>query len=439
MSLRFGTDGVRGPAQDFGDPFVSALGEAAGRILGSGSVFLIGRDTRESSAAIERALTGGLQRAGLEVLSLGVVPTPAVAHAAKKRNAPAAMISASHNPWTDNGIKFFATGGHKLSKSSEKALEELLTEIMLGDVADPTDPTGDEGDVEKWCSWLQQTVSTAPQKPLRVILDCANGAATTVAPAIISALGVDVEVIGNEPNGKNINDGCGSTHPELLQQLVIERKADVGLALDGDADRLVAVDEKGQLVDGDQLIAMFAQDLMSRNALRGNQVVVTVMTNLGFRLKMAELGIDVIETPVGDRFVAEALRENNCSLGGEQSGHIIFADLASTGDGTLTSLQLLDLLQRSTQPLSQLAHSSMTKLPQVLVNVRVDRRIENISEVMSAEIRAAEAKLGTTGRILLRPSGTEPLIRVMVESQTLEMAQQIADELAASVATVSSA
>jgi phosphoglucosamine mutase len=439
VSLRFGTDGVRGPAQDFGDPFVSALGEAAGRILGSGSVFLIGRDTRESSAAIERALTGGLQRAGLEVLSLGVVPTPAVAHAAKKRNAPAAMISASHNPWTDNGIKFFATGGHKLSKSSEKALEELLTEIMLGDVADPTDPIGDEGDVEKWCSWLQQTVSTAPQKPLRVILDCANGAATTVAPAIISALGVDVEVIGNEPNGKNINDGCGSTHPELLQQLVIERKADVGLALDGDADRLVAVDEKGQLVDGDQLIAMFAQDLMSRNALRGNQVVVTVMTNLGFRLKMAELGIDVIETPVGDRFVAEALRENNCSLGGEQSGHIIFADLASTGDGTLTSLQLLDLLQRSTQPLSQLAHSSMTKLPQVLVNVRVDRRIENISEVMSAEIRAAEAKLGTTGRILLRPSGTEPLIRVMVESQTLEMAQQIADELAASVATVSSA
>lgn len=439
MSLRFGTDGVRGPAQDFGDPFVSALGEAAGRILGTGSVFLLGRDTRQSSAAIERALAGGLRRAGLEVLSLGVVPTPAVAFAAKKRNAPAAMISASHNPWTDNGIKFFATGGLKLTEESERALEALLTEIMLGDVADPTDPLNDEGDVEKWSEFLTNSVSNTSSRKLRVVLDCAHGAASFVAPKILSALNVELEVIGDKPNGKNINDECGSTHTETLQQLVVERNADVGLALDGDADRLVAVDETGQVVDGDQLIAMFAQDLAQRNALRGNQVVVTVMTNLGFRLKMADLGIDVIETPVGDRFVAEALRQNNCSLGGEQSGHIIFADLAATGDGTLTALQLLDLLQRSSLSLSQLALASMTKLPQVLVNVRVDRRLENISEVLAADIRSAEEKLGPSGRVLLRPSGTEPLIRVMVESQTQQMAQQIADELAASVARVSSA
>jgi phosphoglucosamine mutase len=274
---------------------------------------------------------------------------------------------------------------------------------------------------------------------LRVVIDCANGAQSFLAPEMLSALGVELEVLHAAPDGRNINDGCGSTHPQDLQRRVVESGAQVGIAFDGDADRLLAVDETGAVVDGDHLLALFADDLQSSGSLRGNQVVVTVMTNLGFRLAMAERGIEVIETPVGDRYVLEALARTNGSLGGEQSGHIVFADLSTTGDGLLSGLQLLDLLARSGRPLSELAAASMTQLPQVLRNVKVATRRSDIAVVLEQEIRSEQEQLGALGRILLRPSGTEPLIRVMVEAESVAVAVAVAERLAAAVERACSA
>jgi phosphoglucosamine mutase len=274
---------------------------------------------------------------------------------------------------------------------------------------------------------------------LRVVIDCANGAQSFLAPMVLSALGVELEVLHSSPDGRNINDGCGSTHPEDLQRRVVASGAQVGLAFDGDADRLLAVDETGAVVDGDHLLALFADDLRSRGSLRGDQVVVTVMTNLGFRLAMAERGIDVLETPVGDRYVLEALARTGGSLGGEQSGHIVFADLSTTGDGLLSGLQLLDLIARSGRRFSELAAASMTQLPQVLHNVRVATRRSDIAELLAEEISIEQEQLGGLGRILLRPSGTESLIRVMVEAETVAVAEAVAGRLAAAVERVCSA
>ena len=433
MSLKFGTDGVRGPADELTDELVAALGVAAAEVLGGVTGFVIGRDTRASGPRIEAALAGGLAAGGARPETLGVLPTPAVAWVCAACGVPGAVISASHNPWHDNGIKFFAAGGRKLPDDVEERLEAALeARLAAGDPPPPADwvaeapPPG----AANWVDAVVQSLEGRRLDGLRVVVDCANGAASSVAPDALRRLGAEVEVLHAEPDGRNINDGCGSTHPGDLAAAVVARGAAVGLAFDGDADRVLAVDETGALVDGDHLLALFAVDLRSRGRLAGDRVVVTVMTNLGFRLAMAEQGIEVVETAVGDRYVLEALDRTGGSLGGEQSGHIVLADLATTGDGLLSGVQLLDLVVRSGRPLSELAAGAMTQLPQVLVNVRVAERRADIAEAMAEEIAAEEARLGERGRVLIRPSGTEPLVRVMVEAESQETAREVADRLA---------
>ncbi len=441
MTLRFGTDGVRGPASEFTDALVVALGQVAAQVLGT-SGFVIGRDTRESGKRLETALGVGLSRGGAQPLSMGVVPTPAVAWICAQRGLPGAVISASHNPWSDNGIKFFAAGGRKLSDDLETALEQALdaviaraeagveTELVIGIETDVNA-------VAEWCNAVASSVSAVA--PMRIVIDCANGAASSVAPGIFRGLGLDVEVLHAQPDGRNINDACGSTHPGDLQKAVVASGAALGLAFDGDADRLLAVDERGELVDGDQLIALFARDLRDRGQLAGDRVVVTVMSNLGFRLAMDAQGIEVVETPVGDRHVLEALARTSSSFGGEQSGHIVFADRATTGDGVLSGVQLVDLVGRAQAPLSVLADAAMERFPQVLRNVRLENRRDDIAEVIADDIAAVEQSLGDRGRVLIRLSGTEPLVRVMVEAPTLEQAEAAADNLVAAVISASSA
>jgi len=438
MTLRFGTDGVRGPASEFTDALVVALGQAAAQVLGT-SAFVIGRDTRESGERLERALGTGLRLGGAQPLSLGVVPTPAVAWVCAQRGVPGAVISASHNPWSDNGIKFFAAGGRKLSDELEAELENALDALVAAGVEFDlsVDSNTDTDAVTEWCDSVASSVVAVT--PMRVVIDCANGAASFVAPGIFRGLGLEVEVLHAQPDGRNINDACGSTHPEDLQRAVVASGAALGLAFDGDADRLLAVDERGELVDGDQLIALFARDLRERGELAGNRVVVTVMSNLGFRLAMDEQGIEVVETPVGDRHVLEALARTSSSLGGEQSGHIVFADRATTGDGVLSGVQLVDLVGRTQTPLSTLAAEVMDRLPQVLRNVRLEHRRDDIAEAIAAEIAAVEQSLGARGRVLIRLSGTEPLVRVMVEAPSLEQAEDAADNLAAAVIRACSA
>ena len=441
MTLRFGTDGVRGPASEFTDALVVALGQVAAQVLGT-SGFVIGRDTRESGKRLETALGVGLSRGGAQPLSMGVVPTPAVAWICAQRGLPGAVISASHNPWSDNGIKFFAAGGRKLSDDLETALEQALdavvaraeagieTELVIGIETDVNA-------VAEWCNAVASSVSAVA--PMRIVIDCANGAASSVAPGIFRGLGLDVEVLHAQPDGRNINDACGSTHPGDLQKAVVASGAALGLAFDGDADRLLAVDERGELVDGDQLIALFARDLRDRGQLAGDRVVVTVMSNLGFRLAMDAQGIEVVETPVGDRHVLEALARTSSSFGGEQSGHIVFADRATTGDGVLSGVQLVDLVGRAQAPLSVLADAAMERFPQVLRNVRLENRRDDIAEVIADDIAAVEQSLGDRGRVLIRLSGTEPLVRVMVEAPTLEQAEAAADNLVAAVISACSA
>jgi phosphoglucosamine mutase len=438
MTLRFGTDGVRGPASEFTDALVVALGQAAAQVLGT-SAFVIGRDTRESGERLERAPGTGLILGGAQPLSLGVVPTPAVAWICAQRGVPGAVISASHNPWSDNGIKFFAAGGRKLSDELEAALENALDAVVAAGVEFElsVDSKTDTGAVAEWCDAVASSVVAVT--PMRIVIDCANGAASSVAPGIFRGLGLEVEVLHAQPDGRNINDACGSTHPEDLQRAVVASGAALGLAFDGDADRLLAVDERGELVDGDQLIALFARDLHDRGELAGNRVVVTVMSNLGFRLAMDEQGIEVVETPVGDRHVLEALARTSSSLGGEQSGHIVFADRATTGDGVLSGVQLVDLVGRTQTPLSTLAGEVMDRLPQVLRNVRLEHRRDDIAEAIAGEIAAVEQSLGARGRVLIRLSGTEPLVRVMVEAPTLAQAEDAADNLAAAVIQACSA
>ena len=438
MTLRFGTDGVRGPASEFTDALVVALGQAAAQVLGT-SAFVIGRDTRESGERLERALGTGLILGGAQPLSLGVVPTPAVAWVCAQRGVPGAVISASHNPWSDNGIKFFAAGGRKLSDELEAELENALDALVVAGVEFELslDSNTDTGAVAEWCDAVASSVVAVT--PMRIVIDCANGAASSVAPGIFRGLGLEVDVLHAQPDGRNINDACGSTHPEDLQRAVVASGAALGLAFDGDADRLLAVDERGELVDGDQLIALFARDLHDRGELAGNRVVVTVMSNLGFRLAMDEQGIEVVETPVGDRHVLEALARTSSSLGGEQSGHIVFADRATTGDGVLSGVQLVDLVGRTQTPLSTLAGEVMDRLPQVMRNVRLEHRRDDIAEAIAGEIAAVEQSLGARGRVLIRLSGTEPLVRVMVEAPTLVQAEDAADNLAAAVIRACSA
>jgi phosphoglucosamine mutase len=432
MTLRFGTDGLRGVAgTELTAELTTALGRAAARVLG-GPRFLVARDTRLSSSWLESALAAGLAAEGCDVELLGVLPTPGLAWHSEHEGVPAAMISASHNPYQDNGIKLFAAGGTKLSDEVESSIEAaMVVRPMAGaDIGLVRRRVGADAPYQ---AALAASLEGRMLDGLSVVVDCANGAASHVAPVVLEDLGCDVEVLAARPDGTNINADSGSTHPAHLQAAVVASRADVGLAYDGDADRVLAVDHAGRLVDGDHLLAMCAIDLAERGLLKDRTVVVTVMTNLGFRLSMAERDIRVVETAVGDRYVLEALGAGGLSLGGEQSGHVIFRELATTGDGVLTGLQVLDLVQRSGRRLADLAAEAMTALPQVLRNVRVAQRGIDVSELIADDVRAVEAELGDHGRVLIRPSGTEPLVRVMVEAPTAGQAESVAARLATAV------
>ncbi len=435
MTQRFGTDGVRGVANvELTPELAVALGRAAARVLGTDRPFVLGRDTRRSGPMLEAALSAGLMSEGADVEIAGVLPTPGVAYLAQAGDCPAAMISASHNPYPDNGIKFFARGGRKLPDSIEERIEAeldgLLRGLLRGDVESERPAGAAVGTVSPlvdavghYGDHLEAVLEGRRLEGLSVVIDCGHGAASVVAFSVLDRLGAKVEVRNASPSGTNINDGCGSTHPEAVRAEVLATGASVGLAFDGDADRLIAVDERGGLVDGDHLLAIAALDLQSRGRLPGDAVVATVMANLGFRRAMAAHGLRVVETKVGDRYVLEAMDVEGAALGGEQSGHLIFADLATTGDGLLSGLVLLDVMARTGQPLSELA-AVVTKLPQVLRNVRVtDREGLDRAGAFWAEVRAVEADLAETGRVLVRPSGTEPLVRIMVEAPSVEAAE----------------
>ncbi len=416
--LRFGTDGVRGDADaDLTDEFVTALGRAAARVLGSAR-FVVGRDTRESGPRIETALLRGLGLEGAALVPVGVVPTPAVAFFAQRDDAAAAVISASHNAWTDNGVKLMAAGGKKLPDEVERAIEDELRTALAE--PEPHDLVAwiPRDRVDEYVDHLGAALDGRTLDGLRVVVDCANGAASAVGPRALRRLGADVVVLHAEPDGRNINEQCGSTYPQSLQTAVRAHEADLGLALDGDADRVIAVDERGAIVDGDQMMAALAIDLDARDRLRNRAVAVTVMSNLGLRRALAAAGIGIVETPVGDRNVLTALDEHDLVLGGEQSGHVIFRDLATTGDGVLTGLLVCDLVRRSGRPLS--AHAAtMARFPQVLVSVPVSRVADLASATaVREEVLATEAALGDSGRVLVRASGTEPVVRVMVEAPT---------------------
>jgi phosphoglucosamine mutase len=421
--LRFGTDGIRGVANTEVTPEIAlALGRAAARHL-EGSPWLLGRDTRRSGPMLLAALAAGLASEGRDVIDTGVIPTPGLAWLAAERRAPAAMISASHNPFADNGIKLLGTGGSKLSVADELAIQDDLDLAsrsvrpggsVVGSIS--SDPAALDSYVDRLCAVVTGAAAFAG----RVVIDCANGA----AGAVISAT----------PDGLNINAGCGSTHLGALIAKVLSTGAHLGVAFDGDADRMLAVDHTGEVVDGDQLIAMFAADLHDRGRLEGDHVVVTVLSNLGLRRSLKARGVSAIETPVGDRHVADALESGGFVLGGEQSGHLIFREHAATGDGVLTALKLLDLLARRDSSLADLAAASMTRLPQVMVNVPVrDRTRLEAAEAVWGEVSAVEAELGPSGRVILRPSGTEPTVRVMVEAPTIEEAERYTKRLAAVV------
>jgi phosphoglucosamine mutase len=446
--LRFGTDGVRGVANvDLTPELALALGRAAVRVLG-GRRFAVGRDTRRSGPLLEAALASGLAGEGADVTVLGVVPTPEVAWWSAAENAPAAMVSASHNPFADNGIKLFSAGGRKLPDDVERRLEaelqRLLGAVVSGDASPRRGPVpagagvgrivpaASDGPHMGYAAAVAASIDGRRLDGLTAVVDCAHGSASVVAPAVLRDLGVDVHVLHDQPDGTNINDGCGSTHIDGLARAVVERGADLGVAFDGDADRVLMVDAAGELVDGDQLIALCAVDRHERGTLPGDAVVVTVMTNLGFRLAMEKHGIAVVETAVGDRYVLEALEERGLALGGEQSGHVIFRDLATTGDGLLTAVQALDVVVRAGRPLAEVA-GVMTRLPQVLRNVRVARRDPSVVERLAVDIAAVEDRLGDLGRVLVRPSGTEPLVRVMAEAPTEAEAEAAVADLVRAV------
>ena len=432
--ITFGTDGVRGVANVGLTPEDALLlGLAAARLFGGR--ILIGRDTRLSGGMLSLALAAGAASGGAEVLDLGVLPTPGVAALAPRlRAAAAGVVSASHNPYPDNGIKFFSGGGRKLSAEKEREIETLT-----GD-ADPERPTGSGvGTVERLEDAARLYVEgiLGRLRPhlegAKVLLDCANGAAYEAAPMAFGELGADLTVVGDEPDGTNINEDCGSTHVDGLDA----SGCDVAFTFDGDADRVLAVDEKGGVVDGDGIIAILARDLKEREALSGG-VVVTVMSNLGFFKAMESMAIPYEVTPVGDRHVAEAMVRRGSSLGGEQSGHVILSDYATTGDGIVTALALLDVMARSGKPLSELANV-MEVYPQKLINVSVaDAKTVAASEPVERAVSGAESRLGEEGRILLRPSGTEPVVRVMVEHADEEVCREVCEEVARVVSEVGS-
>ena len=435
----FGTDGVRGLANgSLTAELALDLSVAAARVLadrgefsGHRPVAVVGRDTRISGQFLEAAVVAGLASAGVDVLLLGVLPTPGVAYLTGALQADlGVMLSASHNAMPDNGIKFLARGGVKLDDAVEAAIEARLGETWARPVGGAVGrvPTYDAA-VDDYAAHLDSTIDR-PLDGLRVVLDCAEGAAYAAGPRALRQAGATVVAIHAEPDGLNINDGCGSTHLGPLQAAVLEHGADAGFALDGDADRCLAVDAEGNVVDGDQILAVLALGMAARGQLVKDTVVATVMSNLGFVQAMRVADVGVRQTKVGDRYVLEAMRVSGYSLGGEQSGHVIMSQYATTGDGILTALHVLQRMAETGQSLQKLA-SVVNRLPQVLVNVSgVDKSRADEDAVLAAALAEEEFALGDTGRILLRPSGTEPLVRVMVEAPTQERAQDVADRLA---------
>ncbi len=441
MGKYFGTDGVRGVANSELTPELAfKLGRFGGYVLTrdkSRPKVLIGRDTRISGHMLEGALVAGLLSIGAEVMRLGVISTPGVAYLTKALGAEAGvMISASHNPVADNGIKFFGPDGFKLSDDQENEIESFMDQeedqlprpvgAELGQVNDYF-----EGG-QKYLQFLKQTVDE-DFSGIHIALDCAHGATSSLASHLFADLDADLSMIGASPNGLNINEGVGSTHPETLAAFVKEKGADVGLAFDGDGDRLIAIDENGDIVDGDQIMYICGKYLKEQGRLRHSTVVSTVMSNLGFYKALEANGIQSIPTAVGDRYVVEEMKKNGYNLGGEQSGHIIFLDYITTGDGLLTGLQLVNIMKMTKKPLSELA-KEMQKFPQKLVNIRVtDKHHVTDNEKVSAIISEIEKEMNGNGRILVRPSGTEPLVRVMAEAPTEELCSSYVERIAAVV------
>ncbi|MFF7966258.1 phosphoglucosamine mutase [Streptomyces sp. NPDC007903] len=447
MGRLFGTDGVRGVANaDLTAEMALGLSVAAAHVLAEAGTFeghrptaVVGRDPRASGEFLEAAVVAGLASAGVDVLRVGVLPTPAVAHLTGALGADlGVMLSASHNAMPDNGIKFFARGGHKLADELEGRIEAVYDSHRHGEPWQrPTGAgVGRVRDYEAgFETYVTHLLSVLPNRleGLKIVLDEAHGAAAGVSPEAFSRAGATIVTIGAEPDGLNINDGCGSTHLGLLKAAVLEHGADLGIAHDGDADRCLAVDHTGEEVDGDQILAVLALAMRERSALSADTVVATVMSNLGFKLAMERAGISLVQTAVGDRYVLEEMKEHGYALGGEQSGHVIILDHATTGDGTLTGLLLAARVAETGRALRELA-SVMDRLPQVLVNVPdVDRSRVGTSADLAAAVGEAERELGRTGRVLLRPSGTEPLVRVMVEAADIDQARTIAGRLADAV------
>jgi len=435
----FGTDGIRGLANvDLTAELALDVAVAAAHILveslgdkNKRPHAIVGQDSRASGEFLEAAVVAGLTSAGVDVYRVGVLPTPAIAYLVAESGADlGVMISASHNPAPDNGIKLFARGGEKLADSLEAAIEARMGEPWQR-------PTGahvgrvieDASAREKYIAHLLKSLDVS-LSGIKVVVDCANGAASFVAPVALEKAGATVIAIANKPDGLNINDGVGSTHLDFLRDAVLKNKADIGIAHDGDADRCLAIDAAGNVIDGDFILAILAQGFKSRAKLHEATVVATVMSNLGFLIAMKEAGINVVKTAVGDRYVLENMLENNYTLGGEQSGHIIMREFAGTGDGLLTALQLIAEMARSNKSLQELS-KIMTRFPQVLINVSgVAKAQLDSSQVIKAAVAMFEAELGEEGRILLRASGTEPLVRVMVEAQSDNIAKEIAEKLA---------
>src|SRR6266571_2927696 len=440
----FGTDGVRGVAgRELNARLAMDLGAASAAVLGRPAgitgrpVAVVGRDPRLSGEFLEAAVVAGLASAGVDVLRLGVIPTPGVAYLTGALNASfGVVISASHNPAADNGIKFFGPGGVKLPDATEDAIEARLSEARLSEAA-ATREFGRVSDAravhELYLDHLLATLPEQPQPPLaglRVVADCAHGAAYLIAPQALRRAGAEVITIGDEPDGLNINEGCGSTALGALSAAVVEHGADAGIAYDGDADRCLAVDADGQPLDGDQILTLLATGLKEAGRLAGDAVVVTVMSNQGFHVAMRDAGIAVIETPVGDKHVSAAMRDGGYVLGGEQSGHIIMLEHAATGDGVLTSLHLLAAVNRRGVPMAAAA-KMMPKYPQVLVNVPGDA--SRLGPQTDAAVRRAQAQLGGDGRVLVRPSGTEPKIRLMIQARDAALAERVVGQLAEEV------
>lgn len=441
MPKLFGTDGVRGVANI--EPMTSEtamkLGRAAAYVFkrrAGRHQIVIGKDTRLSGYMLESALTSGICSMGVDVLLVGPMPTPAIAFLTKSLRADAGvMISASHNPYQDNGIKFFSSDGFKLPDELEARMEELISSDEISHLRPTADEVGKAYRIDdaegRYIEFVKRSLPRDVDfQGFTVVVDCANGAAYKVAPKVLRELGASVKVIGDEPDGTNINAGCGAVHPEQLQEAVLKHRADLGIAYDGDADRAVFVCEQGKIVDGDHAMATLALDLHARGQLKRRTLVGTVMSNFGLELAMARAGLSLLRTPVGDRYLLERMLAEGCNFGGEQSGHLIFLDHNTTGDGLISSLQILSLMRRDGRPLSELARC-MTAVPQILLNIRVKTKpdLTTLPAIQQA-IQAGEAKLNSTGRVLVRYSGTEPLLRIMVEGERDALIRSVADEVA---------